>query len=430
LQSIRDAIKPKELEMGYMMKKTHKGEEEIINIRGGVDLTQMKDAEVAGDALQGGKINTIDDLLSRLNGGSPATSGIDDGDGDTSHSANAGEKRPATSSADDLDDHPDTKKARTGTPPDELRSSMGSIDDLTPTTAANSAFGVSTWDNAIVTDSWESAGDLNGMDLDGGYVVRSPIDDYSGRDPTGRPFEPRTPSASPPPLPATSSSTEDITIPPWTGLVRMQQVGKFFGSCKQVAGRRVHGGSKAWEDILPPNVTIEGRIDTKNVNKYVKLQMGSSSKEVVAIEFTAAGEAGSEDREGFKTLVYYFHDKNRYAVVGQNYISVKDMYLVPVKAGETPPDMIMGLSNTSSHFSGVKSYDALYGVIVLDKSVFSKSHPMNKKGSSSASNLSSTRSSGSKIHHRHRSSSGDKTKGMFNCFYCNFPTPCVRLYFG
>ncbi|KAJ3415415.1 hypothetical protein HDV05_005009 [Chytridiales sp. JEL 0842] len=422
LQSIRDAIKPKELEMGYVMKKTHKGEEEIVQPEGGrfrgVDAdNKLKDPVPPPPVRGSAKIASLDDLLSKISGGS------------SSSTTSAREKRASPSEHAD-DQARDTKKARTDdTPSNEIDSAMSSVEDLTPST---SNFGSSAWDSTIVTQGWESAGDLSGMDLDGGYVPRSPVNDYTGADNTtsasGPPYEPRSPSHSPPPLPESHDTT-----PTWTGLVRMPQVAKFFGSSHQVAGRRVHGGSKAWEDILPPNVNIEGRIDTRRVIEYVSQQLHSTSKEVVVIEFKVSPDAGSEETEGFQSLFNYFHEKNRFAVVGHNYINVKDMYLVPVKAGMEAPEMMTRLPNCEAGLLMPKAYDAFYGVIVLDKNLFNK-----KKGSVShgghshaAARSGSSRGHGSHHHHHHVS---DKSKDTLPATLpppppiAGLPTPANPLF--
>ncbi|KAI8852401.1 hypothetical protein BC829DRAFT_385029 [Chytridium lagenaria] len=148
-------------------------------------------------------------------------------------------------------------------------------------------------------------------------------------------------------------------------------------------------GSSGWPVYPPPTVTIEGRIDTRRAKDYVGLQRQSPSKEIVAVEFRPdeTSEDAEKNREGFKALFDYFYDKNRYAVVGQNYISVKDMYLVPIKAGESVPEMITVLKNCNVDV-GQRSYDCIFGVVILDKNFFVKTSMKAERSSAKRSSKS------------------------------------------
>ncbi|KAJ3220153.1 PHD finger protein 3 [Dinochytrium kinnereticum] len=350
LEGIRNAIKPKDVVTSSVFKKTHKGEVEIsvadasrepatpTKPGGKLSVVYAEPAEV-GLARRPEKprrdsppavdksFHSLDDLLAKMVGdGRP-----------TKRSPDVSETR---------EDGRDPKKTRYyGRKPHEVDLQMRDKETTR----------VGTRDTADFT-SWE--------DMEGRDMTRSGDEvEYSYR-PSAMDLD-----ASHPP-----ASARETTAHIWSGIVRMAGVGMFNGKCQQIAGRDI-GDSKLWEDVLPPNITVEGRIDTKAVKNYVG-QLGISlTKEVVAVEFRpddqVDGDSLVKTFEGFKILFDYFYEKKRYAVVGQNYISVKDMYLVPVKAGEPLPEMITVLKKCTV---GIESrpHDSIFGVIILDKSFFAK----------------------------------------------------------
>ncbi|KAJ1560578.1 PHD finger protein 3 [Nowakowskiella sp. JEL0078] len=178
----------------------------------------------------------------------------------------------------------------------------------------------------------------------------------------------RSPSLSPMNSPKSPSSKEDAFV--WKGKVYMPQVGKFNGYCRQVAGRKV-GDSKSWEDVLPVQISIDGRIATSKVAEYVLQQKGSSSKEVVVVEFKADGT--NEDDEGFATLFDYFDSKDRCAVIGHHYVSIKDMYIFPLTPQAPIPEFLRELE-LNNRIPTDRSENVLLGVIVLVKHFFIENH--------------------------------------------------------
>ncbi|KAJ3388332.1 PHD finger protein 3 [Entophlyctis sp. JEL0112] len=398
--AIRDAVKPKEVNVMY--KKTHKGDEEIqpepvavapqtsgasvppkrslirdededsvsappvptISLSsshhqfpaGIAGIVAAAEAAAAKNAVRVGpasakpaKIETLDDLLSNI-----------DGSSSDKEQSKAGTKRNGT------------------TPTGESDQKKGRVDAPIPSTGASHGMSSTAgWDNIGVMDSWGSAGMAYGADGPDASEdiswMRSP-----GHSGFTDDMKDVTRTASVP--------SENGVV--WSGTVRMPQVGRFNGNCKQIAGRLVSGaGSSAmrkWEDLLPPTVFIEGRIDTKRTLAYIDHQKLSTSKEVIAVQFfpdsggdeistTLAAEAGENGGEaGFRALFDYFIEKQRYAVVGQKYVSVRDMYLLPVRAGESVPQTLTVLSkfnvvDKSSH------EDRLFGVMILDKAFFAGS---------------------------------------------------------
>ncbi|KAI9340529.1 transcription factor S-II, central domain-containing protein [Obelidium mucronatum] len=308
------------------------------------------------------KIESLDDLLAKMDGG------------DSPSSSSGGVKRRGY---DNEDFYGDSKKGR--------------VEEAVPAVAATGG-----WDNLKVADSWGSFDGAGMMDGDDSWMRD---DDFTvGGEEANGGFSPKSPKDSPPP-----ENTDAV----WSGMIRMPQVAKFNGTCRQIAGRPVGSAVKSWEALLPPSVMVEGRIDIRAAEKYIDQQKLSSSKEVIAVEFLpdaattttlspSNGIITPNAEGGFQELLDYFLEKARYAVVGGKYVSVRDMYLVPVKAGRTVPQTITVLSK----FNVVDKTDTnrLFGVMVLDKAFFA-----------TISTLSSAPSASSKPQPRASASTKDST---------------------
>ncbi|KAJ3121950.1 PHD finger protein 3 [Nowakowskiella sp. JEL0407] len=179
---------------------------------------------------------------------------------------------------------------------------------------------------------------------------------------------------------------EDAFI--WSGRVSMAQVGKFNGYCRQIAGRYV-GDAKTWEDVLPGQISIDGRIQTSRVSDYVIQQKGSTTKEVVIVEFKSTGAA--EEDEGFATLFDYFESKDRCAVIGHHYVSIKDMYIFPLSPTKPLPPFLKELE-IKNRIPEERSEKMLLGVIILVKHFFRES---SQKHSTTSSHAAKHRNGGS-----------------------------------
>ncbi|KAJ3243573.1 Transcription factor bye1 [Chytriomyces hyalinus] len=381
LQSIHDAIKPKIVDIVY--KKTHKGDEVVGDasglaaVAGGaaassnssavpafrtdnakddednlmspvVPVAAVKQSGIAGImaaveaaklaarvSVGPSKVESLDDLLSKVNSSSASAE-------------NLGEKRHAEAY---YDEEPAKKSRHDQDVSSTINSGMGN--------SSNS------WDHLAASDTWAHVDDGEGW-------IQSPGDDVADFKPSDS--SSNTPTGSPKAAPEALENNGAIV---WNGLVRMPQVGKFTGRCMQIAGKPVGSSKALWESILPPTVFIEGRIDVSRTQSYISQQRSSSSKEVIAVEFVSdtnvrdsPEEGGGASEGGFQALMDYFVQKKRYAVVGQKYVHVRDMYLVPVKRGDAVPDMMTVLSKMSV-VDKCNERDRLFGVLILDKAVFS-----------------------------------------------------------
>ncbi|KAJ3289555.1 PHD finger protein 3 [Borealophlyctis nickersoniae] len=190
-------------------------------------------------------------------------------------------------------------------------------------------------------------------------------------------FPPRSPLYSPPPLPQPTTTTD--SPPPsldpeeiiWRGRIHMRELGIFTGSCKQVAGGLL-GDKRVWEDLLPAQIEIGGRINVGVTVKYIMDQRVQGGKDVVVVEFapeesSSSGTQPTEpDTASYAKFYGYFRSRDRFAVVEKTYMSVKDMYLVPLGKDEAVPRFMRELSDCRVQ-EAPRERDMLFGVLIMAK---------------------------------------------------------------
>ncbi|RKO84203.1 hypothetical protein BDK51DRAFT_49352, partial [Blyttiomyces helicus] len=97
----------------------------------------------------------------------------------------------------------------------------------------------------------------------------------------------RSPSYSPPPLDAPPTAVAADTSPEaqptiWTGRIVMKDVARFDACARQVGGIR-DVPARGWEDLVPPTVTIEGRIAVSAAEKYLEERRRAGGHDVLVI---------------------------------------------------------------------------------------------------------------------------------------------------
>src|SRR5690606_21939471 len=107
---------------------------------------------------------------------------------------------------------------------------------------------------------------------------------------------------------------------------------------------------------------IDGRIPVMRAAEYLHQQSHSPTKQLLAVHFSAANP---RDEPKLRTLWTYFHSRERYGVIGYTLASVKDMYIIPLAAGEPVPDFITSLPNDLAN--APPDRDILVGVIVWNR---------------------------------------------------------------
>lgn len=99
-----------------------------------------------------------------------------------------------------------------------------------------------------------------------------------------------------------------------------------------VAGRDL-SPSLSWRDLLPSSLSIDGRLAVDKAEQYLCSLQWSQSSDVSVLALTPY-----DDAEGFEQLFTYFKSRQRYAVVNRDKPAlVKDLYIIPVDAGEELP---------------------------------------------------------------------------------------------
>ncbi|KAM5478834.1 Transcription factor bye1 [Microsporum canis] len=145
---------------------------------------------------------------------------------------------------------------------------------------------------------------------------------------------------SPPYSPKDVQGDGDI----WHGAVSMSSVADFYTAGKHVGGADL-SSRIPWSQLVPPTITVDGRIDIQLASNYL---CGLRYSHTTDISVVALGQPhAANDVAQFNRLFDYFMDRKRYGVIGKHPLSaVKDAYLVPVEAGHSKkPDFIELLEN-------------------------------------------------------------------------------------
>ena len=146
-----------------------------------------------------------------------------------------------------------------------------------------------------------------------------------------------------PPYSPKSYDGDDAIV--WHGLVNMSPVAQFQGSARKAAGADVENLGLSWQQLVPPMLTIEGRIDPARADSYLCGLRYSSTSDVIVVSLCASDN--SDDRHQFSVLFNYFKTRNRYGVgVHPSNPAIKDIYLIPLEAGsEKKPELLQLLDN-------------------------------------------------------------------------------------
>jgi len=143
---------------------------------------------------------------------------------------------------------------------------------------------------------------------------------------------------SPPYSPAEYPTDPDVV---WKGTVVMDSVSKYSAVAKHVAGADL-SKTMPWNDLLPKELKIAGRISVDHANEYLCSLRYSPQTDVVVVEISPFGEATAQD---VKNLYDYFTSKSRYGVLTSKGLgNVRDTYLIPLEPSPAPlPDFITNL---------------------------------------------------------------------------------------
>ncbi|EGE77443.1 PHD finger domain-containing protein [Blastomyces dermatitidis ATCC 18188] len=151
---------------------------------------------------------------------------------------------------------------------------------------------------------------------------------------------------------------EDIDSPPyspkdfhadgeiWRGKVSMNPVAEFSAAARHVAGADL-SGRIPWEQLIPPTLVIDGRIETQLATNYL---CGLRFSQTTDVSVNAISPpVASHDNAEFQKLFEYFLQRKRFGVIGKHpFPGVKDTYIVPIEAGQSKkPEFIELLENNT-----------------------------------------------------------------------------------
>ncbi|KAL9121875.1 MAG: hypothetical protein Q9187_001570 [Circinaria calcarea] len=125
----------------------------------------------------------------------------------------------------------------------------------------------------------------------------------------------------------------------WRGNMVMASVADFAGTAKHVAGANL-SAIHPWSQLMPPTLSIEGRIDIEKASNYLCGLQWSKTTDVSVVAVTPNDNV--EDDIKFKKLFAYFTERKRYGVIGHSPDGVvRDIYVVPLEAGMSKkPDFV------------------------------------------------------------------------------------------
>ncbi|EDN09939.1 predicted protein [Histoplasma mississippiense (nom. inval.)] len=151
---------------------------------------------------------------------------------------------------------------------------------------------------------------------------------------------------------------EDIDSPPyspkdfqsegeiWRGKVSMNPVAEFSATARHVAGADL-SGRIPWEQLIPPTLVVDGRIETQLATNYL---CGLRFSQTTDVSVNAISPPiAPHDNAQFQRLFEYFLQRNRFGVIGKHpFHAVKDTYIIPIEAGQSKkPEFIELLENNT-----------------------------------------------------------------------------------
>ncbi|KAL4218462.1 Death-inducer obliterator 1 [Mactra antiquata] len=169
----------------------------------------------------------------------------------------------------------------------------------------------------------------------------------------------------------------------WKGFIYMQDVSKFVTTAYRVTGPADHL-------TLPDTITLCGRISPEHVWDYLNKVKQSATRDICVIRFIPGM---NEEKAAYINLYSYLNSRSRCGVVEHRAKNIKDFYIVPLASHSKIPSVLTpfdgpGLEDNRCHM--------LLGVIIRNK--------LKDGGSSSDHSRSSSKSSKSGQSSRHSKS--------------------------
>ncbi|XP_051516364.1 death-inducer obliterator 1 isoform X2 [Myxocyprinus asiaticus] len=119
----------------------------------------------------------------------------------------------------------------------------------------------------------------------------------------------------------------------WKGFLNMPTVAKFV-----TKGYLISGSPDFLKEDLPDTIQIGGRILPQTVWEYVELIKTSDAKVLSLIRFHPSSD---EEEVAYVSLFSYFNSRRRFGVVSNISKHIKDLYLIPLCAKQSMPDVLL-----------------------------------------------------------------------------------------
>lgn len=121
----------------------------------------------------------------------------------------------------------------------------------------------------------------------------------------------------------------------WRGRIEMNGIASLSATAALVGGPE-HVANAKWSDLLAEVLQIDGRIKHDRATEYLCGQKFSKSSSLIMVSLAPTDEVAQTE---FKKLFDYFKERDRYAVVGKHSLKcIKDLYIVPVDVQDSLPD--------------------------------------------------------------------------------------------
>lgn len=146
---------------------------------------------------------------------------------------------------------------------------------------------------------------------------------------------------SPPYSPKDAAEPEGIV---WRGIVNGGNLGRFHAAARYAAGATPDSETlrMTYQQLLPPEIAIGGRIQPSKADEYLCGLEYSNSSDLVIVSMPEP--QNPQDQEQFDKLCRYFKSKDRFGVgIQHSNPAIKDIYLIPLDAGQELPTFVKKL---------------------------------------------------------------------------------------
>ena len=131
----------------------------------------------------------------------------------------------------------------------------------------------------------------------------------------------------------------------WRGNLVMPTVAQFRASAKYAAGANLES-RYPWTDLIGKVLWVEGRIVGNIASDYICNLRFSKTTDVSVI--TLVAEDNDKDQDGFSKLFEYFTTRNRWGVGKSPLAHTRDVYVIPLDAGDAPKPEFLNLLEDSN----------------------------------------------------------------------------------